>query len=101
MTSRHEDPPRVWLDVPFAEKNQAKALGARWDPAIRRWYAPVPAVTDLARWAALPDIPDVLPGQDRSLGSGFRGPGAHLMLVHQRPLLRDPQGLGTTSSDDH
>jgi hypothetical protein len=71
MTSRHEDPGRVWLDVPFAEKDQAKSLGARWDPMIRRWYAPAPAVTNLARWAALPDIPDLLPGEDRSLGSGL------------------------------
>jgi Domain of unknown function (DUF5710) len=71
MTSRHEDPGRVWLDVSFAEKDQAKSFGARWDPTIRRWYAPAPAVTDLARWAALPDIPDHLPGEDRSLGSGL------------------------------
>jgi hypothetical protein len=28
-------------------------------------------MTDLARWAALPDIPDLLPGEDRSLGSGL------------------------------
>jgi hypothetical protein len=28
-------------------------------------------VTDLARWAALPVIPDLLPGEDRSLGSGL------------------------------
>lgn len=26
---------------------------------------------DLARWAALPDIPDLLPGEDRSFGSGL------------------------------
>jgi len=68
MTSRHEDPGRVWLDVPFAEKDQAKSLGARWDPMIGRWYAPAPAVTNLARWAALPDVPDLLPGEDRSDG---------------------------------
>lgn len=23
---------RIWLDVPYAEKDQAKAAGARWDP---------------------------------------------------------------------
>jgi hypothetical protein len=71
MTSRHEDPGRVWLDVPFAEKDHAKSLGARWDPAIRRWYEPAPAMNGLARWAALPGIPDLLPGEDRSLGSGL------------------------------
>jgi hypothetical protein len=40
-------------------------------PTIRRWYSPAPAVTDLALWAALPDIPDLLPEEDRSLGSGL------------------------------
>lgn len=26
------------LNVPFAEKNEAKALGARWNPNIKKWY---------------------------------------------------------------
>jgi hypothetical protein len=30
---------RVDLNVPFADKEQAKALGARWDPARKKWYA--------------------------------------------------------------
>lgn len=29
---------RVDLEVPFAEKDEAKALGARWDAASRTWY---------------------------------------------------------------
>src|SRR5215210_6234605 len=32
-------PERLWLDVPYAEKDTAKAAGARWDPDARRWYA--------------------------------------------------------------
>jgi hypothetical protein len=31
---------RTWLDVPFAEKDQAKAAGARWDPHAKRWHDP-------------------------------------------------------------
>lgn len=27
-----------YLNVPYAEKDQAKALGARWDPAKKKWY---------------------------------------------------------------
>ena len=30
----------VILDVPFAEKDEAKELGARWDPDIRKWFVP-------------------------------------------------------------
>lgn len=29
---------RVDLEVPYSEKDQAKALGARWDPGRRTWY---------------------------------------------------------------
>jgi hypothetical protein len=62
---------RIWLDVPFGEKDEAKALGARWDPAARRWYAPGPDRPGLARWAALPEVPDLLPGEDRAFGAGL------------------------------
>ncbi|WP_306368152.1 DUF5710 domain-containing protein [Nocardiopsis sp. CC223A] len=62
---------RIWLDVPYAEKDLAKAEGARWDPGARRWYAPRPGIAALERWAARPDVPDLLPGEDRSLGSGL------------------------------
>lgn len=31
---------RVDLEVPFAEKDEAKSLGARWDPACKTWYVP-------------------------------------------------------------
>jgi hypothetical protein len=62
---------RIWLDVPYSEKDEAKSHGARWDPAAKRWYAPRPNVTDLERWTAQPDVPNLLPGEDRRLGSGL------------------------------
>jgi hypothetical protein len=31
---------RVDLEVPFAEKDEAKSLGARWDPASKVWFVP-------------------------------------------------------------
>lgn len=31
---------RRWLNVPFAEKEEAKAVGARWDAQCRRWWIP-------------------------------------------------------------
>lgn len=30
----------LFLKVPFAEKDQAKKLGARWDAERRAWYVP-------------------------------------------------------------
>ena len=59
---------RVWLDVSFAEKEQAKAAGARWDREAKRWYAPRPGIAALAQWAARPDLPELLPGEDREFG---------------------------------
>ena len=30
----------LYLDVPYSQKDEAKALGARWDAADRRWFVP-------------------------------------------------------------
>ena len=30
----------ILLEVPFAEKDVAKQLGARWNPILRKWYIP-------------------------------------------------------------
>lgn len=40
----------TFLDVPFKEKDEAKALGARWDAGAKKWYAP--AGMDLASFSA-------------------------------------------------
>lgn len=67
---------RSYLDVPYAEKDAAKALGARWDPTARRWYDPRPPSPGLDRWTARPEVPELLPGEDRTFGSGlFVDPG--------------------------
>ena len=28
------------LDVPYRDKDEAKELGAWWDPEIKKWYVP-------------------------------------------------------------
>ncbi|MFC4943315.1 DUF5710 domain-containing protein [Pseudonocardia sp. GCM10023141] len=56
----------VWLDVPYADKDAAKSFGARWDQQVKRWYDPRPPTAGLQRWAALAEVPDLLPGEDRS-----------------------------------
>ena len=42
---------RFILDVPYLEKDEAKALGARWDHELKKWYVP-PGVDldDFKRW---------------------------------------------------
>lgn len=31
---------KTYLNVPYAQKDAAKALGARWDAASKKWYVP-------------------------------------------------------------
>ena len=31
---------KIYLTVPYAQKDTAKALGARWDAAHKKWYVP-------------------------------------------------------------
>jgi phage/plasmid primase-like uncharacterized protein len=43
---------RVYLAVPFTERGEARRLGARWDPDVRRWYAPAAmALSRFMRWS--------------------------------------------------
>lgn len=40
-------PYKMNLRVPFADKNQAKALGAKWDSTLKTWY--IAADTDMGK----------------------------------------------------
>jgi hypothetical protein len=42
---------KTYLNVPFAQKDAAKALGARWDAANKKWYVPADKdITLFAQW---------------------------------------------------
>lgn len=42
---------KIYLNVPFAQKDAAKALGAKWDAAHKKWYVPASInMTPFARW---------------------------------------------------
>lgn len=46
---------RMNLQVPFAEKDEAKKLGARWDAARKTWYLDSDdKVAQCARWSPTP-----------------------------------------------
>lgn len=43
----------IFLKVPYAEKDEAKALGARWNPTRKCWYVPDGKDAEpFARWVA-------------------------------------------------
>ena len=75
---------RIDLHVPFAQKDDAKALGARWDSSRRTWYAP-PGTTlaDFQRW--LPA------GSGTGAGSEAANPTIRVDAV---PPATSTQGVG-------
>jgi exodeoxyribonuclease VII large subunit len=57
--------PITYLSVPFREREAAKSLGARWDPASRRWYVSDGRdLTPFSTW---------LPCEPTSTGVALRG----------------------------
>src|SRR3954453_24128215 len=74
--TRMIQPTRIDLTVPYARKEEAKALGARWDGDKRTWYAP--PGTDLRhfdrRWLPqdldAPTAPDPDPLTEAEPGKG-------------------------------
>ncbi|WP_225924687.1 DUF5710 domain-containing protein [Pseudonocardia abyssalis] len=92
---------RVYPDVPGAEKDAAKAVGARSDQTAGRWYDRRPPTAALRHRAAHPPVPDLLPGGPRVRGRAVRRHGPAIVLAHQCPDLREPTGLGATPPHDH
>ncbi|MBM4206808.1 MAG: hypothetical protein FJ190_01920 [Gammaproteobacteria bacterium] len=51
---------RIYLDVPFIDKDQAKQIGARWDTSIKSWYArDICDAHKLIRWTKSADKTEV------------------------------------------
>lgn len=90
----------VMLEVPINQKDEAKALGARWDPDARSWYVPAGRdATPFARWlpppvrSGGPTIPARLLGQaERCYRCTRRGTALTGLLVSPRYSL-DPCGF--------
>jgi hypothetical protein len=58
---------KTYLFVPYSEKDVAKRLGAKWDPAEKKWYAPEGEKALVERWPIPPPITALI-GEDRSFG---------------------------------
>ncbi len=95
---------RLYLDVPFAQKDQAKALGARWDARRKKWYIPdgIDSVP-FRRWSpepmgsddSLPGTPVTRNGKSSSAKSAGKA-SKHLAdakgtmtIAHTQPLDRN------------
>lgn len=93
---------KTWLTVPYAEKNEAKQHGAKWDRSIKSWYAPTG--TDLAplqKWlkseTALSQTPPLAPQEEFAnalTAAGLQVEGAPIMdgQMHRVPVEGDDKG---------
>lgn len=60
----------LYLDVPYADKDGAKALGAKWNATRKRWYVPDGVATEpFAKW---------LPKGGATSASGASGAGGRV-----------------------
>ena len=79
---------RIDLVTPFAEKEQVKALGARWDAAKRIWYiTDVEDLTPFLRW-----IPDAKNFQAAS-GVADKPPKATQKQSSKKPSTTKPPSV--------
>ena len=63
----HQDK-RLYLAVPYAEKDKAKKFGARWDPKEKKWHAPHNEEELVKRWPLNTDPISEIIGEDRTFG---------------------------------
>lgn len=96
---------RYYLTVPFAEKNEARTLGARWDRKAKSWYVPLGHDAGLfSKWVA-PRIPVVMASDPMTefkavlQDAGIALKGQPLMDGgwHRASLADDPPGKQNAS----
>jgi hypothetical protein len=77
---------RFDLKVPFAEKDAAKQLGARWDAANKLWYVEGKAdMTPFAKWNPTPRDGAAAPAPSRPASKGSAAsPSAGIVQVGSR-----------------
>ena len=83
---RQEQSNRNYIDVPFSQKEEAKALGAKWDRQEQSWYIPPkldPA--QFVRWERKPE-----PAEDKQKAEQPEGP--QRQQRQQRLYLAVPYG---------
>jgi hypothetical protein len=78
---------KLYLDVPYPQKDQAKALGAKWDASRKKWYIPNGVESaSFAQWK-----PQALAGGDSLPGKLPKSAGKA-----SKPVA-DAQGLVTVA----
>lgn len=63
---------RIYLSIPYSDKEEAKKYGARWDPKNKLWYSPDERKELLDKWpiANIERIKELV-GEDRNYGGNL------------------------------
>jgi hypothetical protein len=77
---------RVYLRVPVRDRPTVKTLGARYDPDVKRWYAP--RYVDPAVFAAW--LPAPAPVADKADGHGCHNAASANLVVPTIIAYEDP-----------
>jgi hypothetical protein len=81
---------RINLVTPFAEKDAAKALGARWDSARKLWYiVDVADLTPFLRW---------IPNMDAAAAEAVESVALPSKSSAEKALIKRSAGVITTST---
>ncbi|WP_017162315.1 DUF5710 domain-containing protein, partial [Xanthomonas phaseoli] len=76
--------PRTYLAVPYADKDQAKAAGAKWDRTQKAWYAPEGAdMAAFAHWAPSRE-PAVQASPEAEFGQALQRAG---LVIDGAPIM--------------
>ena len=81
---------RTYLNVPYKEKDEAKALGARWDRKEQAWY--VPPGVDMAPFAKWAQGASQAVAEARTADAPAQGPSAGQKATQERIYLAVPYG---------
>lgn len=109
----------LYIHCPFEDKDEAKALGARWSPREKRWYAPDEATYGaLKKWHKKRTLPREKPYQRgpksksawdgetkmeyrarQACGSAYKGVWGGVPSVEQHRMMKAGVNLPFTAYD--
>lgn len=87
---------KIYLNVPFIEKDEAKALGAHWDKNASQWYATSQNIDKLSKWTKEePQADNGLETIEDSIDAMIKDMRANGMIINRNELQMDGSGTIT------